>query len=219
MKHLYRALPLAAALLAACKERTSPQPAAPAKPEMKKKDPEPPPRDPEMERAAEMEIEEQFAEILLDSVAQALLFAVHNARNDRAVLTHDLECDQALGRYEFPLPRLADREGVHFPGGERLRSWEILAPEELPSFRLGGDPWIRSELERIGGSDPCREFEFSFDVRRVNTFAHLVGTPDPFGGIYRLESFEAMTAVFEFRIWVLRKSKFVAFSSIRIRLP
>jgi hypothetical protein len=54
-------------------------------------------------------------------------------------------------------------------------------------------------------SEPYKQFAFSFDIRKINTLAYLVGTPKPDGsGPYTMTDLEPMVKLYEFRIHVFR---------------
>jgi type II secretory pathway pseudopilin PulG len=158
-------------------------------------------------------VEETQAGITAESVAQALTNAIRFAQWNSAsgtydvTLTHDLKYGGTYVKYQFPLPKLSD-DWVHHPGLVPIAAGGAYDPESLPAFNLAGDPWVYSAVETVRNtndmSDPYKMFGFSFAVMKINTMAHLIGTPKPGGGTYTEADLEPMVKLYEFRINVFR---------------
>lgn len=158
-------------------------------------------------------VEETQAGITAESVSQALTnavrFAQWNAGSNTydVTLMHDLKYGGTYVKYTFPLPKLTEA-WVHHPGLVPIAAGGVYDPENQPAFNLAGDPWVYSAVETVRNtndmSDPYKQYGFSFAVMKINTMAHLIGTPKPGGGSYTLADLEPMVKLYEFRINVLR---------------
>lgn len=118
-------------------------------------------------------------------------------------LTHDMQ-NGASTLYTFNLPKLSDGWKHHPPGTAAPGANVELDPE----LKLCGDGWLLATVADIQAnsdpSDPLRQFAFSFDVKKINTLAYLIGTPKPGGGTYTITDLEGLVKLFEFRIHVFR---------------
>lgn len=150
--------------------------------------------------------------IVAESVKQALTVALKNAvfdaSNDRwnVSMAHDLKQGSTIARIDFGLPKLS--EGWRrFPGNIAVTapSTQFSEPHRDPAFLMYADPWVRGHVDRVrtqaDPSDPYDQFEFSFDVRKINTLAYLAPPPP---------DIERQTTLFEFRIHVFRARKQMA---------
>ncbi len=145
-----------------------------------------------------------------DSVANALTTAVRFAQYNAGTgdwtctLTHDLQ-NGASTTYTFNLPKITDN-WKHHPGNTNPAA----NPETDPEFKLCGDGWILASVDYVrvtsDPSDPMKQFAFSFDVRKINTLAYLIGTAKPGGGTYQVADLEGIVKLFEFRIHIFRLS-------------
>lgn len=169
-------------------------------------------------------MEETQAGITGQSVANALSNAIRFASYDpgtghwTATLSHDLDHSGSKLQYTFTLPRLG--EGMrHHPGnGEPFKEMDtdpevnriVAKPEKDLEFKLCGDPWVLAAVSQVRGvsdaSDPLDQFAFSFEVEKVNTLRHLVGTLKPYGNgdSYTEADLEPLSKLYEFQIHIFR---------------
>jgi hypothetical protein len=145
------------------------------------------------------------AESLKQALTVALKNAVFDAPNDRwnVSLAHDLKDGGTIARIDFGLPKIS--EGWRrFPGNVALTfpSTQFSEPQNDPAYLMYADPWVRGHVDRVKDkadpSDPYDQFEFTFDIRKINTLSYLSPAPP---------DIERQTTLFEFRIHVFRARK------------
>jgi prepilin-type N-terminal cleavage/methylation domain-containing protein len=156
--------------------------------------------------------------IIAESVKHALTVALKNAVYDAGTdrwevsMAHDLKEGSNISRIDMKLPKTS--EGwVRFPnpggGGLGKAIAEVAQafrkPQEDLAFTMYADPWIRKHVDRVhdqaDASDPYSQFEFSFDVQKINTLDYLAAPP---------ADIEKQTTLYEFRIHVFRARKQMA---------
>jgi type II secretory pathway pseudopilin PulG len=182
-------------------------------------------------QSATESVEETNAAILGESVAHALTAGFRTAIWNMATskwevsLTHDLQVGKSTkGRYTFTLPPLpVDPIGVdlawrHYPSTSQPPP--VDPGMELPAggydpegddrlFKLGGDGWTRATVKNVHDvndpTDPYTQFAFSFDIRKVNTLAHLRKQKNPATGKdYTEKELDGMAKLYEIRVHLFR---------------
>lgn len=145
------------------------------------------------------------ANSVANAMANAVRFATFNAGTGEwtVTFTHDLDNSGSTVFYTYVLPKIADN-WKHHPGNVTPT---LGKPQNDATFMLTGDPWIKSAVLSTKGydpTDPLEQFSFSFDVRKINTLAYLIGQPKPGGGTYGVGDLEPIVKMYEFRIHVFR---------------
>jgi len=147
-------------------------------------------------------------ESLKHAITVALKNAIFDAPQDRWLVSmaHDLKSGGTIARIDFGLPKLS--EGWRrYPGNVALTypSTQFSEPQGDVAYLMYADPWVRGHVDRVHNeadpSDPYAQFEFSFDVRKVDTLSYVVPAPP---------DKERQTTLYEFRIHVFRARKQMA---------
>ena len=174
-------------------------------------------------------VEETYGAVLAESVAHSVKTAIQFGKYEpttsywTCVMAHDLKSANAVVRFTFALPKLADN-WKHFPSGSGGGATAdqgmpptpsgpgVTGPEQDPHFNLGGDQWIYAVVDNVwkvnDPTDPYTQFAFSFDLRKINTMDYLL-RPVPqinpaTGAVYTEADLEPITKLYELRVNVFR---------------
>lgn len=170
-------------------------------------------------QSSKMSMEEAQAAIVAESIKHALTAACKNATWDPVLqvykisLTHDLDDGGSnRNRLDFALPKIsALKQWSRYPGAVTPPPNDQ-EPDKDPAFRMYADSWIRANVEWVKGtgtfnrppgdwgdeSDAYAQFQFSIDIRKVNTLSYVAPPPT---------DLEKRTTLYEFRVHVFRGKK------------
>jgi type II secretory pathway pseudopilin PulG len=170
-------------------------------------------------QSSKTSMEEAQAALVAESIKHALTAACKNSTWDATLsvykisLTHDLNDGGAnRNRIDLALPKLSVTNAwTRYPGALSPPPNDP-EPDKDPAFRMYADPWIRASVEWVKGtgqfsraagdwgdeSDAYEQFQFSIDVRKINTLSYLAPVPT---------DIEKRTTLYEFRVHVFRGKK------------
>jgi type II secretory pathway pseudopilin PulG len=169
-------------------------------------------------QSSKVSMEEAHAALVAESIKHAVTAAFKNSTWDatnqvyRISLTHDLNDGTNRNRIDFALPKLsATNSWTRYPGALSPPPNDQ-EPDKDPAFRMYADAWVRANVEWVKGtgsftraagdwgdeSDAYEQFQFSIDIRKINTLSYLSPVPT---------DIEKRTTLYECRVHVFRGKK------------